>query len=92
MPNNFQDPRILYAAHVRGWVLPGDTDGSTELSQWVGKGARLYVEFGPHVDRPALSAFLAADAVIAYADEVRGGRIWRLAAPPAPSPPTVSLP
>ena len=92
VPNNFQDPRIFYAAHVRGWVLPSDTDGSAELSQWVNKGARFYVEFGEHVDRPALSAFLAANAVLAYDDEVKGGRIWRLASPTAPSPSTVSLP
>jgi hypothetical protein len=74
--NNFQDPRTLYVAHTRGWVLPWDCECAAELEGAFEKKASYYVEWGEPRRRPAVDALLLRRAKLVW---TRGklGRIWQ---------------
>jgi hypothetical protein len=75
--NNFEDPRTLYVAHARGWVLAADDSAEGSLKRMIEQGARWYVEFGPLTLRADFDRELAHRGELAFSDESRG-RIWRL--------------
>ncbi len=76
--NNFEDPRVFYLAHARGWVLPSDLPGAEPVAEKVGRGARHYVEptETPAETDPALTSWLAGHARLVVA--LPEGRIFEL--------------
>jgi hypothetical protein len=76
--NNFEDPRVLYLARARGWVLPSDRGGAEPVAVPAARGASHYVE-PPGTQAgadPALAAWLAAHARVVV--DGAAGRIFRL--------------
>lgn len=57
--NNYEDPRILYHARRRGWVLPSDGLSAAVLDQLFARGARFLVDSSPDRLTPRLREFLA---------------------------------
>jgi hypothetical protein len=76
--NNFEDPRVLYLARARGWVLPCDLAGAEPVSSRAARGARYYVEPAgtPATPNPALVSWLDTNARLVVDD--RAGRVFRL--------------
>jgi hypothetical protein len=77
--NNFEDPRVLYHAHRRGWVLPSDGLDVPTLEGLVLRGARVVVLSAVRRSDEALLAWLAlhADRV----GENGGALVYRLRSP-----------
>ncbi len=77
--DNYQDPRLLYVADARGWVLPRDRRGADAVRELAQRGARWYAEprEQPPRDDPELHAWLAGAAQLAH--DGAAGRVWRLA-------------
>jgi hypothetical protein len=75
--NNFEDPRVLYVAHTRGWVFSADNLEGGVLKPAVERGARWYVESAPHMPRPDFDRDLDARGELVH-DDPSVGRIWRL--------------
>jgi 4-amino-4-deoxy-L-arabinose transferase-like glycosyltransferase len=76
--NNYQDPRLLYVAGARGWVLPADEGWEPEtLADLAQRGARFYADPTAALpDHPALLAWLAD-----HAEPLAAGpapALWRL--------------
>jgi hypothetical protein len=76
--NNFEDPRVLYLARARGWVLPCDLAGAEPVSDRARRGARFYVDPAgtPATADPALVAWLDANARLI--SNGSAGRIFQL--------------
>ena len=74
--NNFQDPRVMYLSRTRGWVLPSDAHGATELSRWHEAGARFYVHLGELALDAELAAWLSTTASPAWSGDA--GTVYRL--------------
>lgn len=74
--NNFEDPRILYHAHRRGWVVPVDGLDERRLEDLVQRGARLLVDVTPNAVPAPLAAWLARRAELVL--ERGRARVWRL--------------
>jgi 4-amino-4-deoxy-L-arabinose transferase-like glycosyltransferase len=81
--NNYQDPRLLYVAGARGWVLPADEGWAPEtLADLAQSGARYYADpTGDLPEHPELLAWLAAHAQ-PLADGLAPA-LWRLRQAPA---------
>jgi hypothetical protein len=64
--NNFEDPRLLYHAQRRGWILPADGFEAGKLAELQARGARLVVDLLPGRTSPATERWLAehADVVL----------------------------
>ena len=60
-PNNYEDPRVFYATHSRGWIFPMDKAGSAALAEAQRDGAEYYVELQTRVD-DELSSWLEKHA------------------------------
>ena len=76
--NNFEDPRVFYIAHTRGWVLSADNlEGGGVLKPAIEQGARWYVEAGAHIPRPDFDRDIEASGKLVH-DDPSVGRIWRL--------------
>jgi hypothetical protein len=74
--DNYQDPRLLYVADARGWVLARDHRGADALRTLVAKGARLYAEpADPAGGDAELHAWLATAATPVH--DSAAGRVWR---------------
>jgi hypothetical protein len=74
--DNYQDPRVLYVARAKGWVLPADLKDPGALELAVAKGARWYATVG---SPPAvLAPYLAKHASLKV--ELAEGRIYALGA------------
>jgi hypothetical protein len=76
--NNFEDPRVLYLAGARGWVLACDAAGADPVAAPAARGARYYVEPAgtPAGADPALAAWLDANARLVV--DAAAGRIFAL--------------
>lgn len=76
--NNFEDPRVLYLARARGWVLPADLLGTDPVAARLARGARFYVDplETPAGADPALANWLNPRADRLF--ESPAGRIYRL--------------
>lgn len=76
--NNFEDPRILFTAKAKGFVLPADDWDPEALLRAQRAGARFYVEppLGDSEERRALRAWLRRHAELVYESEA--GTIHRL--------------
>lgn len=78
--DNYQDPRLMFVAHTRGWVLPHEELGKKAVSERIPRGARFYVETRePKREDPELYAFLKESARTIHTS--KAGTIWQLAAP-----------
>lgn len=76
--NNFEDPRVFYLAHARGWVLGNDEPGAAPLAALAARGARFYAHVRQMAPDAELAAWLEAHAVrVAQAPE---GEIYELRA------------
>jgi 4-amino-4-deoxy-L-arabinose transferase-like glycosyltransferase len=62
--NNYEDPRILYQARRRGWVLPADGLDVERLEELEENGARFLVDTAADRATPELSAWLAQRAEV----------------------------
>lgn len=85
--NNYQDPRLLYVAGARGWVLPSDEGWAPEtLADLARSGARYYADpTGALPEHPALLAWLTTHAQPLTAGPAPA--LWRLPQAPAPVDP-----
>lgn len=57
--NNFEDPRLLYHAQRRGWILPADGFEVAMLDDLHRRGARLVVDLLPGLTQGEVSRWLA---------------------------------
>ncbi len=80
--DNYQDPRLFYAANTRGWVLANDGATPELLAAHVAKGAALYAVCGPTPS--TLEGWLAAHARVVHHDE--HGTIYALDGAPSSGP------
>ncbi len=74
--NNFEDPRILYHARRRGWVVPVDGLDEDALDELVRRGARLLVDVTSNAASAPLAAWLARRAELVL--EQGRARVYRL--------------
>jgi hypothetical protein len=77
--NNFEDPRVLYHARRRGWVLPSDGLDVPTLEGLVQRGARVVVLSAVRRSDEALLAWLALHAERVGEDS--GALVYRLRSP-----------
>jgi len=78
--DNYQDPRLMFISHSRGWVLPHEENGARVVSERVRRGARFYVETRePTRQDPELYVYLAEAAQRVHTSTA--GTIWRLNPP-----------
>lgn len=77
--DNYQDPRLFYAASTRGWVLANDGATPELLAAHVARGAALYAVCGPTPS--TLEGWLAAHARVVHHDE--HGTIYALDGAPS---------
>lgn len=76
--NNFEDPRPFYLCGRRGWVLPADLRGVTQIREYRRRGASLYAEHVGRPHDPELASWLARNARQIWTGSL-GGRIYRIA-------------
>ncbi|MBL9077259.1 MAG: glycosyltransferase family 39 protein [Planctomycetes bacterium] len=57
--NNFEDPRLLYHAQRRGWILPRDGFDVATLADLRARGARFVVDLLPGQVTPDVARWLA---------------------------------
>ncbi|MBX3462754.1 MAG: glycosyltransferase family 39 protein [Planctomycetes bacterium] len=74
--NNYEDPRFLYHARRRGWVLPADGFDVATLADLQARGARIVVDLVPGGTPAATQAWLAAHAEVVRREPF--GVVWRL--------------
>lgn len=74
--NNYEDPRILYHARRRGWVVPIDGLDEHALEDLVLRGARLLVDVTPHASQSPFTGWLARRAELVL--EQGRARVYRL--------------
>ena len=75
--NNFQDPRVVYGARVRGWAVALDDARPESVAIPARRGARFYVEVLPRSPVPALDAWLDEHATLLERTSF-GGRVFAL--------------
>ena len=73
--NNFEDPRLLYIAGVKGWIVPKDEERLDAITDYHIRGAAYYVDYDDS-DFPALDSWLANHGAPVWKGE--GGRIIKL--------------
>jgi len=56
--NNFEDPRLLYHARRRGWIVPADGFDVATLADLQQRGARLVVDLAPGGTAPEVTRWL----------------------------------
>lgn len=74
--NNFEDPRILYHARRRGWVLPADGLDEGLLEALVLRGARVFVDVAPRAAHESLARWLETRAELVGASG--RARVYRM--------------
>lgn len=62
--NNFEDPRLFYHAHRRGWILPADGFDAATLQDLRSRGARYVVDVLPNRTSPETAAWLAENGEV----------------------------
>ncbi|MCB9450942.1 MAG: glycosyltransferase family 39 protein [Anaerolineaceae bacterium] len=64
LPNNYQDPRFFFYAHLYGWALPSDVYDPAILEQDYAQGAQYLIMYDRqvYVDHPELIAYLDTHA------------------------------
>ncbi len=73
---NFEDPRIFYQAHRRGWVLPADGFDVEALTNLHQRGATFVFDPLPATAPPETSAWLADHGECVY--DAHGLKVHRL--------------
>lgn len=74
--NNFEDPRLLYQARLRGWVVPVDGFGVDALASLHRRGARLVYDPLPGATGPDVERWLEEHGEPVL--ELANGRVYRL--------------
>jgi hypothetical protein len=82
--NNFEDPRLLYHAHRRGWILPADGFEVATLENLHRRGARLVVDLLPGLTTREVTAWLTAHGEVVLRQPT--AVVHRLREPPASAP------
>ena len=74
--NNYQDPRIFYITGLKGWVIPADAKGFSEIENYFALGANNYID--PYHETPdlALKEWLHKNSIKLY--NGKGGIIYGL--------------
>lgn len=73
--NNYEDPRILYVANAKGWVISSDMDRLHQFQAYVTDGAKYYVQ--PNgFDTPNIQQWLKEHSTLVHRDKY--GAIFRV--------------
>jgi 4-amino-4-deoxy-L-arabinose transferase-like glycosyltransferase len=78
--SNFEDPRVFYMSHTRGWPVGSEIADPLGIDAAARAGARYYVEPLERESMPAFDAWLDSHATLVETTG-HGGKVYALIAP-----------